>query len=78
MIQSITFDKSDASFILEAFGKTVNKEGYLVEIETGDYVLSRNNGEHILLDEFGGIAKGSELYLKSDIASMIDFIEKRP
>ncbi|OGG11449.1 hypothetical protein A2Z00_05720 [Candidatus Gottesmanbacteria bacterium RBG_13_45_10] len=77
MLQSITFDKSAALFVLEAFGKTVNKEGYLVEIETGGYVLSRN-GEPILLDEFGGIAKGSELYLKSDIASMIDFIEKRP
>ena len=75
MLQNITFDKSAAEFVLEAFEKTINKEGYLVEKETGDYVLSKS-GEHILLSEFGGIAKGSEIYLKSDIISMIDFIEK--
>lgn len=76
MLQSITFDKSAAKFILEAFGKTVNQEGYLVEKETSDHVLSKNGG-HILISEFGGIAKGSEIYLKSDIVSMIDFVEKQ-
>ena len=76
MLQTITFDKSATSFILEAFGKTVDKNGFLIEKETRDYVLSRH-GEHIQVSEFGGIAKGSELYLKSDVASMIDFIEKR-
>ena len=76
MLQSITFDKSAAGFVLEAFEKTLNKEGYLVEKETGDHVLSKN-GEHIHISEFGGIAKGSEIYLKSDIVSMIDFVEKQ-
>jgi hypothetical protein len=77
MLQSITFDKSAALFILEVFGKVVNKEGFLIEKETGEYVLSRH-GEHVSINEFGGIAKGSELYLKSDISSMIEFIEKQP
>ncbi len=76
MLQSITFDKSAATFILGAFGKAVNKEGYITEEGSGKFVFSRK-GEPILLDEFGGIAKGSEIYLKSDIASMIDFVEKR-
>lgn len=72
----VIFHKELATNILKAFGKAVDENDYLVEIDTGQKVLSPE-GEEILLKEFAGVAKGSEIYLKSDITSLINFLEKR-
>ncbi len=71
----ITFHKKLAEEILKAFGKKVDTQGCLVETETSQKVLT-SKGEEININEFGGITKGSQIYLKSDIVSLINFVEE--
>lgn len=73
---AITFDEELAPDILSAFGKSIDKDGYIVESSTGEKVPSKD-GSEVKLAEFGGIIKGSEIFLKSDIASLINFVESR-
>ena len=72
----ITFDDELTPDILNAFGKSIDKEGFIVETATGIKVPAKDGGE-IRVSEFGGIIKGSEVYLKSDIASLINYVESR-
>lgn len=71
----IIFDKSLAPRILRAFGKTTDQEGYLVDENTKKRIISKSDDDEIRLDEFAGIAHGSEAYLKSDIVSLIKYVE---
>lgn len=70
----ITFDDNLTPDILKAFGKLTDKDGYLIESSNGRRVLSRD-GQEIKESEWGGIVKGSEVYLKSDIVSLINYVE---
>lgn len=68
---SITFNKSVKDFILDAFGKTTDSEGYIVEKDNPTQRVFTPNGEDIKKDEFAGVKKGSEKYIKSDLISLI-------
>lgn len=72
----ITFDDELTPDVLSAFGKSIDKEGLIVETASGIRVPAKDGGE-IGIAEFGGIIKGSEVYLKSDIASLINYVESR-
>lgn len=72
----VTFDKRLKREILSAFGKQVASDGYLTDSKSGKHVLA-SDGEHILFDDFGGIIKGSWIYLKSDILSLIQYVDRR-
>lgn len=69
-------DKNTKKFILSLFGKSVDKEDFLIENGTNNRVLS-SDGDEITLDQFGGITNGSEIYLKNNIVSLINFYQKR-
>lgn len=70
-MNSITFDKSARDFILETFNKTIGNEGYIVEKDNPNQRVLTSDGEEIKMEEFAGIKKGSEKYIKSDIVSLI-------
>jgi len=71
----LVFDSSARDFVLETFGKAVDTDGYLVErANPGQRVLTRD-GQEIRLEEFAGVVKGSEIYLKSDLLSLIDLCD---
>jgi len=75
----ITFDESTQEWILSTFGITVDKEGYLVEIDHPETRCITPNGEQILATEFAGIRKsktgtGMEI-LKNDLPSLIDVVD---
>ena len=73
--KSISFDASAKEQILFCFGKTVNEEGYIVEIEDPSQPVLTLEGDDILIDEFAGIRKGSEIFFKKDILSLIDLLD---
>ncbi len=76
---SITFDKPLAKYVLQAFGKTTRMddgEEYIVDSAGGEKVLTQN-GEPIRISEFAGLTKGSEIYLKSDLVSLIQYVERQ-
>jgi hypothetical protein len=70
----IAFDRSALPDILESFGNTVDKEGYIVDKKTKQRVVSPD-GDYVHESEFAGIIKGSKIYLKSDTISLIEFVE---
>ena len=76
----VTFDDSARDFVLAAFGKT-SRDGFIVEqCNTKQRVLNPR-GEDIPTDEFAGIRKGSTIFVKSDIVSLIEAaqaIDARP
>lgn len=72
----VTFTPGLKRFILDTFDKDVDKDGYIVEkSDTSQRVLTLD-GEEVKLDEFGGIRKGSMIFIKSGLVSMIKLSEK--
>lgn len=71
----ITFDKRLSVEVLDAMGKKVNKEGMIVEKDTGEPVLTKN-GETVMIKELAGIKKGSQVFIKNDITSLIEFVNQ--
>lgn len=74
MPPDITFGSSASETVLEQFGKTVDDDGYIINEETGERVTTRQ-GEEIRIEEFGGIGKGSEIFVKNNFNSASDFVE---
>ncbi|MBW6471273.1 MAG: hypothetical protein K0A90_08650 [Methanosarcinaceae archaeon] len=72
----ITFDASVKKDILSFFGKTVDEHGFLVEKEDFQQKVITQDGEEIKFDDFAGIRKGSEIFIKSDLPSLIDLTDK--
>ena len=69
-IITFTEDKKTKEFILKKFGKTVDAEGYIVETDNPAQKVLTPDGEALLFDDFAGIQKGSELFIKSDLPSI--------
>lgn len=53
----ITFDKSAKRFVLNAIGMDVNKEGYIIDLASGEVVLTRK-GTSVHIGKFVGYCKG--------------------
>lgn len=74
MLNTITFEESAKEEILSIFDKTVDNEGFIVEKDTGQRVITPD-GEEIRLEEFAGIGKNG-IFIKSDLPSLIAYIDK--
>lgn len=72
----ITFEESAKKEILSIFDKTFDDEGYIVEKSDMTQRVVTLDGEEIPLEEFAGIRKGSEIFIKSGLPSIIDIIDK--
>jgi hypothetical protein len=68
----MTFDSTTRDFVLDAFGKTVDADGYIVEQTDPTQKVTDLRGEEIPVSEFAGIRKGSAVFVKSDIMSLIE------
>ena len=73
--QIITFDTSAKREVLSFFDKTTDADGYLIEMEDPAQKVITPSGEEITFDEFAGIRKGSEIYIKNDLPSLIELLD---
>jgi len=71
----ITFDDSARDFVLDAFGKKVGKGGFIVEKSNPAQKVLTPRGEEIKAEELAGVRKGSTVFLKSDIVSLVEAAE---
>ena len=71
MKPALTFHVSAKKFILDIFDKTLDQEKYIVEKDNPAQRVLTANGEEIRLSDFAGIRHGSEIFVKSDIASLV-------
>ena len=75
-MKTITFDKSVKEQILSIFGKAVDADGFIVEKDNPGTRVVTPSGDEIHIDEFAGIYKGSEIFVKSDIVSLIELSDR--
>lgn len=70
----LLFTDGALPLILEAFGKKINEDGFIIEAATGELVLTPE-GEEIEAKNFAGIKKGSEIFIKDDLYSIMNLVE---
>lgn len=70
---TVTFDEAFKKDVLEMFDKAVDDDNFIVEASNPAQKVLTPNGEDIRLKEFVGIKKGSEIFIKGDLISLIDF-----
>jgi len=75
MAIKVIFNKKIKKEVLESFDKKIDDEGFIVENITAESALT-NRGEKIKIEEFAGIKKGSEIFIKNDLVSLIDFVKE--
>ena len=75
-IGNLVFDESTKKDILDLYGKTTDEEGFIVEKENLKQRVLTPKGEEILIDEWAGIIKGSEEFIKSDAFSLMELAKK--
>lgn len=69
---SITFDISVRRKVLNFLNKDVDNEGFIVEKENPKQkVLAFDGGQEVSLEEFGGVKKGSEVFIKDNLVSLM-------
>lgn len=75
-MKTITFDGSESAkrVILALIGKKVDEEGYIVEISSGDRVVTPQN-EELTLENFAGVRPGSEVFITNDLPSLLEQVE---
>jgi len=71
----ITFDSSAKRDILDIFDKAVDEEGYIVEKKNPTQRVLTREGDEITLEKFGGLKKGSEIFIKSDLTSLVNLAD---
>ncbi|MCL5100584.1 MAG: hypothetical protein M1122_01345 [Candidatus Marsarchaeota archaeon] len=74
-MQVITFEKNFQNQILDLFDKKV-KSSVIVEKKTEEPVLTES-GKIVSETEFAGIRNGSEIFIKNDISSLINYAKKK-
>lgn len=71
----ITFNSILKRYILDIFNKDVDDRGMVVEKNNPLKKVFTPDGEELEISQFAGIKKGSEIYLKSDIFSLINLYD---
>ena len=69
----LLFTPKSLPFILEAFGKSINEDGLIVD-SNGEPVLTPE-GEVVEASKFGGLKKGSEIFIKEDLYSIMNLAD---
>jgi len=75
-ISEITFTREAQEDILDLYGKSLDEEGFIVEKENQNQRVLTPSGEEIHIDEWAGIRKGSEAFIKNDAFSLIELAKK--
>lgn len=76
MNENLTFDDSATEFVLGSFDNTVDDEGYIVKEDTGERVLTPE-GNPLTPEDLGGIAKGSEIYVRDNYVSVLEYVKDK-
>lgn len=80
MARIVTFDSEFREEILSAFGKTKDSDGFIVDVAEPSSKVYTQDGIDLESDRFAGIRKGSHVFIRSDIRSLIglaDFLQER-
>lgn len=68
---SLTFDDSVKEDMLDVFEKKLDSEGFIVEKDNPKQRVLSEDGQEVNISEFGGLKKGSEVFIKKDMISLL-------
>ncbi|MEP7374785.1 MAG: hypothetical protein ABI675_15420 [Chitinophagaceae bacterium] len=72
----LTFTPKALPLILKAFGAEINNNGIIIDSESKEPHVSPE-GEVLTKENFGGLKKGSTLFLKKDLLTAIKISESK-
>lgn len=72
----ILFNQKAKKTILKAFNKEIDDDGYIVEKNNPEQKVLTQDEEEINIDEFCGIQRGSEIFIKSNISSLMQLADR--
>lgn len=72
----LTFTELATDFVLESFGKKTDKDGYIVEAKNPKQRVLTRSGLPINKQEFAGVIKGSEIFIKDDFVSLVELYDE--
>ena len=73
---TILFESYAREGILEIFDKEVDKEGYIVEKSDPEQRVLAIDGTEVPVKQFAGLEHGSEIFIKSDLISLIELADR--
>ena len=73
---SITFTENAKLSVLNMLNKDVDKSGFVVEKENPDKKVISSDGNELNIDNFGGVKKGSEIFIEDNIVSIIKLLKR--
>ncbi len=68
---SLTFSTSAKKAILDFLDKSVDDAGMIVEKDNPKQRVLTFEGNEISIDEFGGVKKGSEVFISNNFVSLM-------
>ena len=68
---NITFSEDVKIDILDCLGKKVNDDNLIVEKDDTKQKVLTYDGDEITFEEFGGFKRGSEVFIKKDLISLM-------
>lgn len=74
-ISRVSFDSTSKEYILNALGKSIDGDGFIIESKSKKRVLTPD-GEPLHSEDFGGVRHGSEIFFKNDLPSVLDAMKQ--
>ena len=70
-LTTIITDNNASKFVLDSLNKEIDSEGYIIEKDTKQRVITPT-GEELKFSDFAGVRPGSEIFIKSNIVSLVE------
>lgn len=74
-MKTCVFDDVTREFVLAMFDKAIDDEGYIIEADTQNRVMSPD-GNEVHQEDFAGVAPGSEIILTNDLPSLLQYADR--
>lgn len=72
-MKTIVFSEDVKDFVFEVFNKVVDKDGYIVEKDTNNKVITPE-GDFIQNRDFAAVVPGSEVFVTNDMPSLLKHV----
>lgn len=75
-IEIISFDNEALPIVLNLFNNEVTDEGTIIDDTLKEPIKDEFSGKELNLGNFGGVMKGSRVYISTDISSLAEYVSR--
>lgn len=73
---TLTFTESAKRGVLDLLDKTIDDDGMIVEKDNPKQRVLSFEGQEISLEEFGGVQRGSEVFVSDNVISLMRLLKR--